>query len=239
MGTASGPAGGSLAVTTESADDFVTSSTTRIHSAAFTGLLAGGAAITDLAFVGVEIYRVFPLDSTSPPSGNLPTRTNSPSDVAFDSRNPTAGTLTFAVTGIDVEFDVTFTTPFRLPADHYFFVPEAGLSSGRFLWLSAPKPIVAPGTPFALDLQSWIRNDNLAPDWLRIVTDVVGGTPAPTFNAAFSLTDETAATIPEPGSLALLLAGVMAALASYRLKRSPGGQRAAGVQRMLPVWPSE
>jgi hypothetical protein len=62
------------------------------------------------------------------------------------------------------------------------------LSSGNFLWLSAPKPIVAPGTPFTPDLQSWIRNDNLAPDWLRIGTDVVG---AGAFNAAFSLTGET------------------------------------------------
>jgi hypothetical protein len=33
---------------------------------------------------------------------------------------------------------------------------------GDFLWLSAAKPIVAPGTPFLSDLQSWIRNDALA-----------------------------------------------------------------------------
>jgi len=62
------------------------------------------------------------------------------------------------------------------------------LSSGNFLWLSAPKPIVAPGTPFAPDLQSWIRNDDLAPDWLRIGTDITGQGP---FNAAFSLAGET------------------------------------------------
>src|SRR5260221_9984660 len=74
------------------------------------------------------------------------------------------------------------------PADHYFFRPEVELSSGDFLWLSAPKPIVAPGTPFAPDLQSWIRNDDLAPDWLRIGTDITGQGP---FNAAFSLSGET------------------------------------------------
>ena len=51
----------------------------------------------------------------------------------------------------------------------------------------APKPIVAPGTPFTPDLQSWIRNEHLQPDWLRIGTDIVGGSPAPTFNASFSL----------------------------------------------------
>jgi hypothetical protein len=72
-----------------------------------------------------------------------------------------------AATGQEIECSVTFTTPFLLPADHYFFVPQVGLSSGTFLWLSAPRPLVPPGTPFAPDLQSWIRNANLDPDWLR------------------------------------------------------------------------
>jgi hypothetical protein len=62
------------------------------------------------------------------------------------------------------------------------------LSSGGFLWLSAPKPIIAPGTPFLGDLQSWIRNDRLAPDWLRIGSDITAQGP---FNAAFSLSGET------------------------------------------------
>ncbi len=92
------------------------------------------------------------------------------------------------VTGEEVSITVTFDPPIALPADHYFFRPEVGLSSGNFLWLSAPKPIVAPGTPFATDLQSWIRNDNLAPDWLRIGTDITGTGP---FNASFSLSGET------------------------------------------------
>src|SRR5262249_15729664 len=83
------------------------------------------------------------------------------------------------VTGIEVEFDVTLTQPFVLGADHVFFRPEVDLgSAGNFLWLSAPKPIVPPGTPFAdpaMDLQSWTRNDGagaLAPDWERIGTDI-------------------------------------------------------------------
>jgi len=54
---------------------------------------------------------------------------------------------------------------------------------------------------FAPDLQSWTRDANLDPDWLRIGTDIVGGNFAPTFNAAFSLTG----IAPDTGSTALLL----------------------------------
>jgi len=93
-----------------------------------------------------------------------------------------------AVTGEEVLITVQFNPPISLPADHYFFRPEVLLNSGDFLWLSAPRPIVAPGTPFMPDLQSWIRNDALAPDWLRIGTDITGQGP---FNAAFSLSGET------------------------------------------------
>ena len=72
------------------------------------------------------------------------------------------------------------------------------MSSGDFLYLSAPRPILAPGTPFpAGDLQAWIRNSSLAPDWLRIGTDIIGSTPAPTFNITFSLNGET---VPEAGT---------------------------------------
>jgi len=90
-----------------------------------------------------------------------------------------------AATGNEVEIDVTFTPPIFLPADHYFFRPEVQVSGGNFLYLSAPRPIVSPpGTPFSPDLQSWIRNANLAPDWSRIGTDITQQGP---FNAAFSL----------------------------------------------------
>src|SRR5262249_26329118 len=66
------------------------------------------------------------------------------------------------------------------------FVPQVLLADANdhFLWLSAPRPIVAPGTPFMPDLQSWIRNAALDPDWLRVGTDIVG---TGTFDAAFSL----------------------------------------------------
>ena len=89
--------------------------------------------------------------------------------------------------GQEVQFNVIFQTPFSLPADHYFFVPQVQVSTGDFFWLSAPKPIIPPGTPFPpgfTDLQTWIRNEDLQPDWLRVGMDIVGGNPAPTFNAA-------------------------------------------------------
>jgi len=103
------------------------------------------------------------------------------------------------ITGEEVLISLDFTPPVDLPADHYFFRPEVELSSGEFLWLSAPKPLPAPG-----DLQSWTRNDDLAPDWLRIGTDITHQGP---FNAAFSLAGGTA--VPEPTTLALLGASMV------------------------------
>ncbi len=128
--------------------------------------------------------------------------------------HPTPGQTTGgdgAVTGAEVQFTVTFATPFNLPADHYFFVPQVEIiePSGEFLWLSAPRPIVPPGTPFPAgftDLQSWTRDEALDPDWLRVGTDIVGGSPAPTFNGVFSL---NGLTVPEPGTVLLVGSGIL------------------------------
>ena len=40
-------------------------------------------------------------------------------------------------------------------------------------------------------MQAWIRNSDLAPDWLRIGTDIIGGATPPTFNMPISLTGAT------------------------------------------------
>jgi hypothetical protein len=174
----------------------------------------------------------------------VPTRVNSPSDVAFDSRSSgtdlnftttaLSGSFTALnsvlngvnkvpnqttggegpVTGQEVQFSFTLTSPFSLPSDHYFFVPQVELSNGNFYWLSSVRPIVAPGTPFTPDLQAWIRNENIDPDWLRVGTDIVGGTAPPTFNGAFSL---SGVATPEPSSIGLFSG--MLALAILRRRR--------------------
>jgi hypothetical protein len=125
-----------------------------------------------------------------------------------------------AVRGEEVQFNVTFATPFLLPADHYFFVPQVQLDNGDFLWLSAPKPIVAPGTPFPsgfTDLQSWTRDDSdegIEPDWLRVGTDITHQGP---FNAAFSV---SGSVVPEPSTWALMLLGFAGlGFAGYRQAR--------------------
>jgi hypothetical protein len=115
-------------------------------------------------------------------------------------------------TGEEVQFSTDFTSPFTLAAGHYFFRPEVGLSNGNFLWLSASKPITPPGTPFTPDLQTWIRNTNLDPDWERIGTDITGQGP---FNAAFSLSGET---VPEPATCALLGGGLLLLAVARRRK---------------------
>jgi hypothetical protein len=150
-------------------------------------------------------------------TAQVPTRNNSPADTAFATRGDTAGDLTFSisvvnpsftasnsvlngihplpnqttggdgsVSGEEVKFTVTLNNPLELAAGHYYFVPQVQLANGNFFWLSAPKPTSPP--LFAGDQETWIRNDTLAPDWLRVGTDIVGGT---TFNGTFSLTGET------------------------------------------------
>jgi hypothetical protein len=95
------------------------------------------------------------------------------------------------VSGEEMLFDVIFKLPVDLPPDHYFFVPQVTLDTGGFFWLSSPFP-VGGSSAFTPDLQMWTRDANLAPDWLRVGSDIVGGAPAPFFNGTFSLTGHSA-----------------------------------------------
>jgi hypothetical protein len=110
------------------------------------------------------------------------------------------------ITGEEVQFDVTFTTPFDLSAGHYFFVPQVEVTDadGNFLWLSASRPINGGTGAFVGDLQEWTRDAMLDPDWLRVGTDIVGGATPPTFNAAFSL---SGSAVPEPSTWAMIVLG--------------------------------
>jgi hypothetical protein len=167
-------------------------------------------------------------------TNNVPTRVNSPSDVEFDDRSISGGDLTLTtnvvsptftalnsvqpggiptpivtstggngpVTGQEVEFDVTFSTPFFSLCHKS---RSLAASSCGCRDASARSIAVSVGRT---DLQEWTRDSMLEPDWLRVGTDIVGGTPAPTFNAAFSLTGETLAAVPEPASLSVLGAAV-------------------------------
>jgi len=123
-----------------------------------------------------------------------------------------------AFTGQEVKFNVTFTTPFNLSADHYFFVPQVEVTTlgSEFLWLSGTRPNPLFPTGFA-DLQSWTRDQFLDPDWLRIGADIVGGSPAPTFNAAFTLAGVES---PLPAALPLFTTGLgVLGLLGWRRKK--------------------
>lgn len=224
-------------IQTETADDFILSQQTILNQATFIGLIPTGSSLNSISQVEIEFYHVFPKDS-EPFDGRVTTRMNSPADVEIDSatRDSLNGSLSYSVTllnpsfaaansvvngihtfpnqftggegpvtGQEVLISVTFTAPVTLDPDHYFFRPEALVDSGDFLWLSAPRPL------FTGDLQSWMRDDNLAPDWSRIGTDISGQGP---FNAAFSL---SGSTVPEPSTLGLI-GGALSTLAFWRRK---------------------
>lgn len=239
LGALSQPGTASLPET-ETADDFILGQSALINGATFTGLVPLGTSLAalDAAEVEIELYHIFPVDSTIPPDARVPTRANSPSDTEFAAFDKAAGDISIMaaivnpslsvgnsvviginavpdqtthgegpVTGEVVHFTVMFNTPFLVGGtDHDFFRPEVGLASGNFLWLSAPRPIVAPGTPFTGDLQAWIRNAPLDPDWLRIGTDIIGGATPPTFNMTFSL---LGTPVPEPTAVTLLCGGLI------------------------------
>src|SRR5262249_55241139 len=98
----------------EAGDDFFLGSQTIINSASFVGLIVPGTGGTPaISQIVAEIYRVFPADSnvartSGPPTFStpqVPTRVNSPSDVALAERNSaTAGQLTFSSSVLSATF---------------------------------------------------------------------------------------------------------------------------------------
>ncbi len=187
---------------TETADDFVLKQTTVLTGASVTGLISPATPLTNIANGDVEI------DSATRDAGlrtlkftasllnaNFSVLNTVVNGIQKKPLNTTHGEG--PATGEEVEIALTFTSPIVLPAGHYFFRPEVLVNGGDFLYLSAPRPIVAPGTPIAGDLQAWIRNSNLSPDWLRIGTDIIGGDTPPTFNMTFSL---SGAALPAAGA---------------------------------------
>jgi len=213
----------------ESADDFGLTSQTLIQGATFTGLLTGGSTTANIGQVVVEIYQVFPNGSdvgrtSGPPTFStpkVPTRVNSPSDVALDSRDSSSGSLNFTTkdlgtfmalnsvqpggihpipgqtTGGDGPvsgLEVQISVNFKTPFD---------LAAGQYFFVPQVEVTTDAGDflwlsapkpiPAPADLQSWTRDAMLDPDWLRVGSDIVGPNPAtgPTFNATFSLTGES------------------------------------------------
>lgn len=156
---------------------------TRVNSPSDVDLAARDAATGSLSFTAAVVGASF-------------TANNSVLNGIHPKPNQTTGG-DGAVSGEEVNFNVGFASPVSLPGGHYFFVPQVLLTAGDFFWLSAADPIAPPGTPFPVgfaDLQAWIRNAALAPDWLRAGTDIVGGGTPPTFNATFSLSGATCPT---------------------------------------------
>ncbi|QMW23863.1 PEPxxWA-CTERM sorting domain-containing protein [Sandaracinobacteroides saxicola] len=240
MASASGPAPGD-ARETETADDFVLGRASRIAGGQFTGLVPlGGASVQQVEIEFYRVFpgdsanppsgRV-PTRENSPADEDFAARDSAAGELSYRGAlgnapftvansvvtgiNPLPGVFTGgegAVTGQLLTVDFSFADPLLLEAGHYFFRPEVRLSDGTFLWLSAAKPIVAPGTPFVPDLQSWIRDSGLSPDWLRIGTDITREAP---FNASFSL---TGSAVPEPASWAMMIIGFGLVGAALRRK---------------------
>jgi hypothetical protein len=175
---------------------------TRVNSPSDAELLDRSTTSANLTFSTQVLQQAFTAQNSVQPGGIHPKPDQT-----------TGGNL--SITGLEVTFTVTFTTPIDLPPDHYFFVPQVQIDTptGEFLWLSGTRPNLTFPIGFP-DLQSWTRDQSLDPDWLRIGTDIVG---AGTFNAAFSL---NGVAIPLPGTLPLFATGLGAlGLLGWRRQR--------------------
>jgi hypothetical protein len=78
----------------------------------------------------------------------------------------------------------------------------------RYTFVKPVPAFVVQANALHLIMQAWARDAMLDPDWLRIGTDIVGGTTPPTFNMAFTLNG----TVPEPATMTLMGLGLAAAV---------------------------
>jgi hypothetical protein len=128
---------------TETADDFVTTHATDIDSATFTGLIVGGATPADVTDVEIELYHVFPIDSTNPPDGRVNTRTNSPSDNNLAAADGALGQLSFTTKVLSASFTAANSVVNGINASPTSSRAEKGRSPAR-RWSSLsplPRPL--------------------------------------------------------------------------------------------------
>jgi PEP-CTERM motif len=232
----------------ETGDDFVLTTETLVSSATFTGLVPIGASVTG---VTVEMYRVFPLDSNSGRAPNVPTRVNSPSDVAFSSRDSAASTLTFSTSIMAGSFTALNSI---LPGGIH---PSPNQTTGGNGPVTGEEVQFSVNFSTAFDLaanhyffvpQVELSNGDFL--WLSSVRPIVSpGTPfspdlqawtrdanldpdwlrvgtdivgGGSFNLAFSLQGDTVSAVPEPSTWAMMILGFAGVgFMAYRRKSKP------------------
>src|SRR6266480_985806 len=168
-------------VETETADDFILTETTVISGATITGIintpLANIGNVEVELYHKFPLDSVIPpsgrvLSRVNSPADveiDAATREAGLGTLSFSARslNANFSVLNTVVNGVnptpsrtggegpasgqEVQITITFTKPILLPAGQYFFRPEVLVNGGDCKYLSAPRPIVSPGTPFVGD----------------------------------------------------------------------------------------
>src|SRR5215475_3004750 len=163
--------GGSFKI--ETGDDFILTNPTTITSATFTGLVPAGASVSNVV---VEVYRVFPLDSDTNRTPNVPTRANSPSDVAFDSRSAPSS-LIFQTALVSTSFLALNSV---LPGGIHAFPNQTTMGNGPVrgnevqVSVTFTKPLNLPADHYFFVPQVSLDNGNFL--WLSAPRPITGGT---------------------------------------------------------------
>ena len=142
IATVSGQSGGKEV---ETADDFILTSPMAITGATFTGLIPANAQLSDITQVVVEFYQVFPKDSDTVRTPDVPTRVNSPADAALEELDSAAGELTFNETLLADDFTVLNTVADGInPLPNQTTGGEGALTGKEVL---VSRPVHDPGLP--------------------------------------------------------------------------------------------